>query len=256
MSTFQRSVSAWPAASEPAADIVDGALGRLARHVAHDVNNYLAAIVSRAELLGLDLPAGSQAAEDAAELLAAADELCGYLRRLSTIGSALDASDDEGTAAPRVTEVLQEISTSHAQPLSVHAAVDHATVRCSAVRLRQLLEPVIENAMEAHARAGCTAPVEVSAMCDPHDRNSIRFDIVDRGRGIATEIAPVLFEPLASTKRVRGAGLSLMQVRRLARAEGGRMHVAPAAPHGTQVTIWLPTADARSTAGVTPAYEG
>src|SRR5438034_10586132 len=58
------------------------AVGRLARGVAHDFNNVLAAIIGSSDLLKLKLPAGDPAREEAEEIRKAAERGAALTRQL------------------------------------------------------------------------------------------------------------------------------------------------------------------------------
>lgn len=69
-----------------------------------------------------------------------------------------------------------------------------------------------------------------------------RVSVTDRGRGIAPEDLPFIFEPWFRGKQAPpgGAGLGLTIVREVARAHGGRVEVRSDAAAGTVFTIRLP----------------
>jgi signal transduction histidine kinase len=228
----------------------DAALSRFARHLAHDVNNYLAAILSRAELIGLDLPAQSPAQSDIEELIGSADDLRAYLRRVVAIAASTSPSRERGGLDARLADVMGRLQVAHQElDLSLDPACAGADTMISETRWRDLLAPLLDNARDAYARIGVTGGrVEVRTEWGPRDSerdapNGVIITVTDAAAGIAPEIAPVLFEPLASTKRVRGAGLSLAFVRRLVHVEGGTIELAPAAAQGTQARLWFPDAD-------------
>jgi signal transduction histidine kinase len=238
------------AAAPPQSALLDAALGRFARHMAHDVNNYLAAMLSRAELIGLDLPPDSPLQADVEELVASAEELRGYLRRLVSIASTTSPSREPGALDVRLAEVLAELLP--ARPvlrLSMHGGAPGVESVVSDNRWREILGPLLDNAQDAYRRLGCSeGELTVTTMPmaddgDPLGRPGVLITLTDAGSGIAPEIAPVMFEPLASTKRVRGAGLSLLLVRRLVHTEGGTLSIAACAPHGATVRLWVPVAD-------------
>lgn len=79
-------------------------------------------------------------------------------------------------------------------------------------------------------------------------RREVQVDVRDRGRGIAPEDLPHVFEPFyrghtALSQRIQGSGLGLSLVKRIVEAHGGRITVATGAG-GSTFTIALPATDA------------
>jgi signal transduction histidine kinase len=254
---MRRSLSAVDTTDAPPRDTADtslvkqdAALGRFARHLAHDVNNYLAAMLSRAELIGLDLPEESPVQADIEELIASAEELRGYLRRVVSIAATTSPSRERGSLDGRVGEVLTAlIAARPGLSLETDFGCDTAITLIAESRWRELLLPLLDNAREAYARMGVASGVIRVATrhqardAQPDGPMGVSVTLTDAALGISPDIAPVIFEPLASTKRVRGAGLSLSLLRRLVHAEGGTVQLGPAPHQGTVARLWFPDAD-------------
>jgi two-component system sensor histidine kinase KdpD len=68
--------------------------------------------------------------------------------------------------------------------------------------------------------------------------------VTDDGPGIAAQLLPNVFERFAKSPTSRGSGLGLAIARAIVEAHGGtiaaRSVEAPAAGHGTMITITLP----------------
>jgi len=85
----------------------------------------------------------------------------------------------------------------------------------------------------------------------------VQITVSDRGRGIATEDLPHIFEPFyrgrrAVDEQVHGNGLGLSLVKRIVEAHGGRVSVKSAPGEGTSFTLHLP-ADRHARAAATQA---
>ena len=104
----------------------------------------------------------------------------------------------------------------------------------------RILANLITNAVRYGA-----PPVRVSA--EQRDRH-FRFAVEDRGRGVAPEFVPHLFERFtrgeSSAAAVTGAGLGLSIAQSYAQAHGGNLSYEPARPHGARFELVLPRADA------------
>ena len=75
------------------------------------------------------------------------------------------------------------------------------------------------------------------------DRFEMRF--IDNGPGMDSETIDKIFEPLFSTKSF-GTGLGMPTVKQIMELHGGGIEVSSTPGEGTEVLLWLPTADAKS----------
>lgn len=101
-------------------------------------------------------------------------------------------------------------------------------------RLKQALLNLIINAIEAMPSGGL-----LRVRLGPAGDGGARWEIVDNGRGIPSEVADHLFEPFASTKP-DGVGLGLYISQRIAEEHGGRVFLEPADGRGTRAVLEAP----------------
>ena len=102
-------------------------------------------------------------------------------------------------------------------------------------KLKQAFMNVVLNAMEAMPQGGT---LKVSTIVG-EDRVGIK--IVDTGIGIPEEDLGQLFEPFF-TKKTRGTGLGLANVKRIFEEHGGNVEIKSTVGEGTEVSLWLPLA--------------
>ena len=100
-------------------------------------------------------------------------------------------------------------------------------------KLKQAFMNVVLNAMEAMPQGGL---LKVSTIMD-EDRVGIK--VVDNGVGISAEDLAHLFEPFF-TKKTRGTGLGLANVKRILEEHGGNVEIESTLGAGTTVLMWLP----------------
>ncbi len=100
-------------------------------------------------------------------------------------------------------------------------------------KLKQAFMNVVLNAMEAMPQGGT---LKVSTIVD-EDRVGIK--VVDTGIGIPEEDLAQLFEPFF-TKKTRGTGLGLANVKRILEEHGGSVEIESTLGKGTEVSLWLP----------------
>ena len=71
----------------------------------------------------------------------------------------------------------------------------------------------------------------------------VRLAIGDNGSGFSEDLLSRIFEPYVSTKP-KGSGLGLAIVKKIVDQHRGRIQVANVVPHGANVSIVLPLAEA------------
>jgi signal transduction histidine kinase/ActR/RegA family two-component response regulator len=114
-------------------------------------------------------------------------------------------------------------------------------VQADAVRLRQILNNYLHNALKFTREGG----IGLSAQVAEGGAGSVRFEVHDSGCGIAPADQPLLFEPFrqvdASSQRQRGgSGLGLSICRELAKALGGQVGVNSRPGQGSCFWLELP----------------
>jgi signal transduction histidine kinase len=109
----------------------------------------------------------------------------------------------------------------------------------NAVRLRQVLLNLGENAVQFSAPSGC---LRIAAIADG---SQVLLTVQDGGEGIAPDALPHVFERRFHVRKPgqeNGSGLGLAIVKRIVDAHGGRVDIESAVGHGTTVTVSLPAA--------------
>ncbi len=140
------------------------AVGRLARGVAHDFNNVLAAILGCSDLLAMRFPAGDPTRDDAEEIRRAAERGASLTRQLMAFSrnQMLEARDmDLGSVAQERADMLQRLAGEQVT-LRVHAS-GSPHVRMEPGQLEQVLLNLIVNARDAMPDGG-SIDVEVGAV--------------------------------------------------------------------------------------------
>jgi signal transduction histidine kinase/CheY-like chemotaxis protein len=115
-----------------------------------------------------------------------------------------------------------------------------ACYRADAVRLRQMLSNLINNAIKFTAQG--FVRIEGRLVPGADDGAWLEFSVADSGIGIAADKLDLLFQPFSqvdasTTREYGGTGLGLSIVRNLARLMGGDVGVASREGEGTR--IWF-----------------
>lgn len=213
--------------------------------IAHDHRTPLATILGAASALHdqADRLSPSQQAQLAATIVDEAQHLARLtdntlqLARLGTAGGALQT--DWQAVADLLGPVLRHARQRHpGQPLDLQLHEPLPLVRCDAVRVVQLLDNLVDNAM--HHGAGAQVVLQAQAL----DRHLL-LSVKDRGPGVPPAAQARLFQPFqpgptpAGAPR-RGAGLGLAVCQAIARAHGGELRHRPRHAGGTAMEFWLP----------------
>ena len=201
--------------------------------LAHELRSPVAALAALAQAArARQLPA-----EELARLLelalAAARNVVRLLEDASPTAASALAPLDAGAVARQAAE------TARAAGQPVVALVDDALplVRGDAVRLRQLLDNLIANAL-GHSPAG--SEVVVSAR---RAGAGVALSVRDDGEGVAPEDQARIFEPgVRATDARPGSGLGLALAREIARAHGAELTLVSAPGAGATFTLVLPPA--------------
>lgn len=140
----------------------------------------------------------------------------------------------------------------------VEMAPDMPALLGDAGTLQSAVQNLVGNAIKY---AGDDRWVRVRVTAHGGSRPEVRIAVEDHGAGIDADEQKLVFEPFfrgksAIANQVKGSGLGLSLVRRIADAHGGRVELVSAPGQGSTFTICLPAApDAQvtSTAAAQPA---
>ena len=122
--------------------------------------------------------------------------------------------------------------------VAVAAGPDVPPLDIDPVRMRQVLTNLVDNALRVMPDGGT-----ITLAASMRD-GTLTLTVADDGPGIPADLLPNVFERFAKSPTSRGSGLGLAIARAIVEAHGGsiaaRSTEAPAAGHGTTITITLP----------------
>lgn len=132
-------------------------------------------------------------------------------------------------------------------------------LRGDALRLRQILINLVNNAVKFSAGGRTAGRVAVRAVLVQQERQhvTLEFQVIDNGIGMGEATLATLFTAFTqadatTTRRFGGTGLGLAISGNLAQRMGGRISVTSAPGAGSTFTLRLPFVRAESTGGKVP----
>jgi putative nucleotidyltransferase with HDIG domain len=210
----------------------------VARKIAHEINNPLAILRNYLHILERK---GAQGESIQAEVAVIDNEL----ERIGQITQGLEdlAQERDPLAVepllvhPLLEEIVSLFRASQPQDrnisLSYVPCAEPLTLQTDANRLRQILQNLLGNALDAAASQG------VVTVRSRRDRDAVVLSVEDNGPGVDPAVGDALFRAGVSTKTGRHSGLGLPIARSLAQRMGGSLTCATE-PGATVFTLTLP----------------
>lgn len=217
-------------------------LGRLARSVAHDVNNVLGAldligVVLEADARGDVVARGGEVRRTVEFGSRLVEQLLLFGRESAAPGESVDLVQLLHEVQPLLLRLLRgaRLELDISVPGGALVSVDHA-------ELKQVVLNLCVNAAEAVSSGGLVhIELREPRPDEPISPTAIVLAVVDQGRGMDADTQAHIFEPYFSTK-VAGHGIGLSTVYGIVKRAGGTILVDSTVGVGTTFRIVLPRA--------------
>jgi signal transduction histidine kinase len=216
-------------------------LGLMSRALAHDLKNLITPVNAFLVHTEGRFPADSEAAQVHASANRSVASISDYIREALFFSENLRPRVEPVDLRALFTRV-RETTAARAAELRVGLTgeVDGpADLRGDAVLLERMLVNLVNNALDA-SLAG--KRVQLKAM--PGRRGRVQLQVIDEGSGISPEHRTQIFNPYFTTKQhgraIRGFGLGLTIVQKIAALHGGSVTVESAPGQGATFTVDLP----------------
>lgn len=212
------------------------AWAEVARRVAHEIKNPLTPIQLSAERLAMKLTDKLEPPEQALlnrSVKTIVDQVAAMLRLVNEFRdyARLPAAELQPVDLNALVSDLMQLYGEENAQVPVHAQLDGLAplVAGDAQQLRQVIHNLVQNAQDAtlqqaEALGIAPAPVEISTQWIESSKR-VRLSICDSGAGFPPHILQRAFEPYVTTK-VRGTGLGLAVVKKIADEHGARIDLA------------------------------
>jgi signal transduction histidine kinase len=223
------------------------ALGEFAAGAGHEINNPVATIAGRAQLL-----LGSEVDSERRHAL----EIIGgqALRIRDMIGDVMlfarppEPRIERVELLPLVEQAVQsqaELHRKQSASIAVNIPSDW-TLMGDRIQLLVLFSNLVRNSLEASDRPGLAISLDVRQA----ERETSQWSVItvaDDGPGIPDEIREHLFDPFYSGRPAgRGLGFGLSKCWKIARLHGGEIQVLAAKGRGASFEVWWPNVTDRS----------
>ncbi len=222
-------------------------VGALSASIAHELNQPLAALVMNAQTslrwLRRDPPdpdSAIKAAERSVRDGKRASEIVQRIRGMLLKREAEAAPVDLGEVLAEVELLLERELGAQRTHLAKQLGPGLPPILADRVELQQVLVNLISNALRAMEEARTGEP-EITIEARSAE-GQVAVSLRDRGKGIAEEDLPALFEPFFTT-RVGGMGMGLAICRSLVEARGGQLTAANHPEGGAVFRFTLPAAE-------------
>lgn len=209
------------------------AVGAITQGIAHNLNNLLGVVVGYLDLIknGFDSP--DMVRRSIGLMDHAVNRMVNIIRQLSTIAhnerfelSTIPIRDLLENSIERLKSEYQVDA-----PIILQADfADEPTISANAETFEIILCKLLINAWESYAKETPGEDREIT-LCARISREKgpamLELRVIDRGAGIAPEVAHTLFEPFITTKTSVGRGMGLTIARHTARNLGGDVQIQP-----------------------------
>jgi PAS domain S-box-containing protein len=224
------------------------ALGTLAGGIAHDFNNILTVIQANSELIGMNIPEGSDDIDSVQDILKATQRATSLIRRILTFSHVNVAGLKRVDPRVVVEEALHMVRAVLPANVEIRREIEHGDghIMADESQIHEIVLNLCTNAYHAMQESGGVLEVRL----DESDGGRVEggklarrltLTVRDTGCGIAAENLEKIFDPFFSTKEVsEGTGLGLAVVHGIVRSHGGTIEVESELEAGTLFRLSFP----------------
>lgn len=237
-------------------------MGTMTGGIAHEFNNFLTPIMGHAELLMMELEAGTDAYDSAVEIYEASEKAGDMVRQISALSrknvETVYRAVHIDRLLSRAVKMIESICPANVQ-MEKHIKATDLSILGNATQINQVLLNICVNAF--YAMKEKEGRLCISADCVPwqslkQEEAVKRFhftdnwetylciEISDNGCGMQEEVLRQIFNPFFTTKRAgEGTGLGLALAEQIITSHKGGIYAESEPGQGTTFHILLPAAE-------------
>ncbi|MBL4702428.1 MAG: HDOD domain-containing protein [Phycisphaeraceae bacterium] len=216
-------------------------LGEMAAGAAHEMNNPLAVICGRSQLLARDLPADSPQHKHAKTIVDQSHRLSNLITALKLFTEPAEPHKQEADMVELLDGAIDDVKLKLdqiADQIQVDVIMPELLPKMSvdSQQIRQAVSELILNAVEADTQHHVSVHAALSA-----NARDLHIQVSDKGSGMDAHTLAHAMDPFFSAKPAgRQIGMGLTRARQLVAAHGGEVGLCSEENKGTQVTLSLP----------------
>ncbi len=216
-------------------------LGEMAAGAAHEMNNPLAVIAGRSQLLAMTLTQGSREQKDAQSVFRESHKLSSLITSLRMIADPPVPDREPTNLSALLDETVKQFKSSHerrgkATIFSLKLRGELPTIQVDPEQIRGVVRELLNNAVQSSPASS----IQITALIEPGGE-SLVVQISDDGEGMdpyTLEHAP---DPFFSAKTAgRRVGMGLPRAMQWLSGHGGRLELRSRPGEGTIATFFLP----------------
>jgi len=213
-------------------------LGEMAAGAAHEMNNPLAVISGRSQLLSMKLPRGSAEQQAAAVVFEQSQKLSDLITALHLFAESPRPKIVRVNLVDVMTRAIRLVREKNpdAPAIKFNTASRLPVVMTDPSHLAQVLCELIVNAQQSETERS----IQITAQIDPLD-DRLLVKVKDEGVGMDAHTLEHAFDPFFSAKQAgRQTGLGLARAQRLIEGLDGRIELTSTPGEGTTATVDIP----------------
>jgi putative nucleotidyltransferase with HDIG domain len=213
-------------------------IGRMAAGAAHEINNPLAIVSGRVQLL-LKMEADESKRHHLDMIRSQCDRMGKIISDILTFGKpdkpAIGAVDVEKVVESAVS-LLDDKAAERGVTFLLTMPERLAKIAADEAKLETAFRNILANGLDASEEGGA---IHVGAKVDEKGKY-VAITFADKGMGMDRETVENIFEPFFTTKAGAGTGLGLSICHSIIASHGGKIRVKSAPGQGTVFTVLLP----------------
>ncbi|MFP4145831.1 MAG: HDOD domain-containing protein [Phycisphaeraceae bacterium] len=224
-------------------------LGEMTAGAAHEMNNPLAVIAGRSQMLSLNLDAGSTEHQAAKAICQAAHRLSDLITALHELAEPPQPKPEPVGVAELMHQAVKKVRTRHRGPgnppqIALKLPSELPTMRLDPEQITQSVIELITNALQAEPKQAVQVEARLVRAGEGEQAGpALRIQVRDDGIGMEEHVLKHAMDPFFSAKSAgRRVGMGLARVRQIVLAHHGDMALHAQPGRGTTVNLTLPIA--------------